>query len=119
MNPFTFTAALTPSALDSALCQLSCAACQLARPYATTLLLMYTHNSLSFLVGGGSGGAAIATGVLYGGVFGFCYSIGFVTGVLFFTGMAGVAHIDCFIAGTGFGCSGSGRIPCGSLLLFI
>ena len=118
VNAFRFTAAFTPSALDSALCQLSCAACQLARPCATALLLIYTHSSLSVSVGGGGGGAGTDTGVLYGGMMGFCFRLGLITGVLFVAGMAGVAYMDGIVAGVGFGTGGSGRRPCASLFIF-
>jgi hypothetical protein len=118
VNAFRFTAAFTPSALDSALCQLSCAACQLARPCATALLLIYTHSSLSVSVGGGGGGAGTDTGALYGGMMGFCCRLGLITGVLFVAGMAGVTYVDGIVAGVGFGTGGSGLRPCASLFIF-
>jgi hypothetical protein len=78
---------------------------------------MYTHISLSFSVGGGGGGAATATGVVYGGIMYCVCTVGFCIGVVVFTGTVGVFPCAYFMASSYFGCSGSGHIPCVSLLL--
>jgi hypothetical protein len=78
---------------------------------------MYTHSSLAFSVGGGCAGAVAATGVIYGGLMYCVCTVGFCTGVVVFTGTAGVFPSAYFLASSYFGCSGSGHTPCVSLLL--
>jgi hypothetical protein len=64
VNAAKFTGASTPSALCTALCQFSCAECQVALPCATALLLINTHNFFWASVGGGVGGVGLIGAVL-------------------------------------------------------
>jgi hypothetical protein len=72
VNACRLTAACTPSTLDSELCQLSLADCQLALPWATALLLIYTHSNFWASDGGGGGGVTTIRLLLVGIVGGDC-----------------------------------------------
>ena len=85
VNAYKFTDAYTPSALVRALYQLLWAECQLARPWATERLLIYTHSYFWASVGGGAGGVITGCcdgGVTSGEVCGLGFAMGVIAGVV-------------------------------------